>query len=359
MNLNTHLDPELLSAYLDDEVGAAERARVEGHLQACEACRLELESLQWTVNLLRRLPVAPLPRTFYVTEAMIEPERQPSVLERLARQWRPLLGSAAALAALLLLVVLVQPQARQNAQTAADMAQEPAVALRATQVGEGEAADAPAEEAAGESAADTATNVTEAPQEEDRGALPEAPAEAAEEAEEALTEEVLVAPPTTALLEATGAVEAEAAAEEAVVTPTSEQTTMTVDEAESAPEGAAEGNAGIAEEPAAEEEAAEDEPAATEEPVQPAPVPEQTTVPVQSAPALATPQATQVEGMVESAPESTDEEVESPAGAEEEPAPPAPVPQPLFGAHTVAVAVVIILLLLAGVLLLPRGRGRS
>src|SRR2546427_11038541 len=43
---------ELLSAYLDERVGADERARIVTHLDACESCRAHLESLRRTVALL-------------------------------------------------------------------------------------------------------------------------------------------------------------------------------------------------------------------------------------------------------------------------------------------------------------------
>src|SRR3989442_13599357 len=43
---------ELLSAYLDERVGADERARIVAHLDACESCRAHLESLRRTVALL-------------------------------------------------------------------------------------------------------------------------------------------------------------------------------------------------------------------------------------------------------------------------------------------------------------------
>ena len=39
-------DKELLIAYLYDETGGAERARMEAHLQECAACRDELTALR-------------------------------------------------------------------------------------------------------------------------------------------------------------------------------------------------------------------------------------------------------------------------------------------------------------------------
>jgi len=47
--MNEHLN-ELLSAYLDDELSAADRVRAEEHLAACAQCRTELESLRRVVR---------------------------------------------------------------------------------------------------------------------------------------------------------------------------------------------------------------------------------------------------------------------------------------------------------------------
>jgi len=53
-----------LSAYLDGELPPGERARVERHLAACADCRRDLETLQETVALVRRVPLVPVPRSF-------------------------------------------------------------------------------------------------------------------------------------------------------------------------------------------------------------------------------------------------------------------------------------------------------
>ena len=58
------VDLTLLSAYLDGEVTAEERALVEAQLRLSPAWREELDGLRWTVSLLRELPEAPLPRSF-------------------------------------------------------------------------------------------------------------------------------------------------------------------------------------------------------------------------------------------------------------------------------------------------------
>jgi anti-sigma factor RsiW len=55
-----HLDADL-SAFLDGELGPAERARAEAHLSGCLRCQEELRQLQTTAALLGRLP-PPQPR---------------------------------------------------------------------------------------------------------------------------------------------------------------------------------------------------------------------------------------------------------------------------------------------------------
>jgi anti-sigma factor RsiW len=58
------LQRERLSAYLDDELDAAEREPLERHLAQCEECRAALAELRQTRALLRALPAPTLPRSF-------------------------------------------------------------------------------------------------------------------------------------------------------------------------------------------------------------------------------------------------------------------------------------------------------
>ena len=99
----------LLSPYIDGQIGSSERDRVESHLEECQVCRRELESLRSTVNLLNRVVVVSPPRSFALAE--IEANRRPAALTREAPQWRrvPALGAlrvATAVTALLLVFVL-------------------------------------------------------------------------------------------------------------------------------------------------------------------------------------------------------------------------------------------------------------
>ena len=52
---------ELLSEYLDNELGAAKRAEVDAHLAACQACQRELQELRATISLVASLPKATAP----------------------------------------------------------------------------------------------------------------------------------------------------------------------------------------------------------------------------------------------------------------------------------------------------------
>ena len=76
-----HVDVDTLSAYLDHQIAPAERARVEGHLADCIACRDELDGLRRTVTLLQALPRVPVPRAFTLSEAQVgirRPEPRPA-----------------------------------------------------------------------------------------------------------------------------------------------------------------------------------------------------------------------------------------------------------------------------------------
>jgi predicted anti-sigma-YlaC factor YlaD len=99
----------LLSPYIDGQIGSSERDNVESHLEECQICLRELESLRATVNLLHRVAVVSPPRSFALAE--VDAKRRPAALKREAPQWRrvPALGAlrvATAVAALLLVFVL-------------------------------------------------------------------------------------------------------------------------------------------------------------------------------------------------------------------------------------------------------------
>ena len=66
----------MLSPYIDGELSSLEKTRVERHIEKCDACRRELESLRATVGLLRRVSQVAPPRSF--TIAARAPRRHPA-----------------------------------------------------------------------------------------------------------------------------------------------------------------------------------------------------------------------------------------------------------------------------------------
>jgi putative zinc finger protein len=77
-----------LSAYVDDELEPAHKARVAQHVAGCVDCRARVDGLRQTVNLVRALPMESPPRTFTI----------PAQRQRAFRRWAPVgwIGSAAA-----------------------------------------------------------------------------------------------------------------------------------------------------------------------------------------------------------------------------------------------------------------------
>ncbi len=55
---------ERLSAYIDNQLARDEHTRVDSHLADCARCRASLESLRWTVSLLKQAPAPAMPRSF-------------------------------------------------------------------------------------------------------------------------------------------------------------------------------------------------------------------------------------------------------------------------------------------------------
>ncbi len=94
-------DLELLSAYIDDALSVAERVNLERRLAADPRLRAELEELQATTRLLRRLaPVLP-PRSF-----TLDPATAPRPAPAFRFNWFMQLGSGLAGLALVMLATL-------------------------------------------------------------------------------------------------------------------------------------------------------------------------------------------------------------------------------------------------------------
>jgi hypothetical protein len=97
---------ELLSAYLDGQLGARERVRLEAQLATDPALEAELEALQHTVALVRDLPPVPVPRNFILPQAAAA-RPQPARRVRPRRAWAaPFLTAATAVVSLAFVVVL-------------------------------------------------------------------------------------------------------------------------------------------------------------------------------------------------------------------------------------------------------------
>ena len=88
---------ELLSPYIDDELDPAERQRVDSHLESCQSCREEFDSIRKTISLVQSLPV-------------IEPKRSFAISETKKKTWDgrlKVLSAATVLVAVSLLVVFI------------------------------------------------------------------------------------------------------------------------------------------------------------------------------------------------------------------------------------------------------------
>ncbi len=127
---------ENLSAYLDDELSDAERARVEAHLRTCAQCQRELESLRYTMRMVQELPTVRAPRAFTLSDEQAGRVR-PAGWFMLA------LRAMTALSALLLIVVVSADLFWLNAGGAVSQpAQAPGAAIAApTQARAAEAAN--------------------------------------------------------------------------------------------------------------------------------------------------------------------------------------------------------------------------
>lgn len=204
-------DIELLSAYIDGQLGQAERASLEQRLEREPALRRELDELASTVGLLRELAPARPPRSFTLDPQAVTPRRW----------WFPWMqfGSAAVAVALMLVFGFALSGGMRSssstaaAPTMAAAAQAPVAAAEPTAAPAAEAAPAAAALAeatadpAARSAADQA-GVTAAPAAEAPTAAPQPsqpPPSLAAGTAEATPEVALAAAPTQAPAEPSNA----------------------------------------------------------------------------------------------------------------------------------------------------------
>lgn len=107
---------ERLSDYLDGALSPQERAMVEAHLQTSESARASLESLRWTVSLIKQTPAPALPRQFTLPVTPRAPAR--SAPGWMAWSLRGVaVAATAAFVILLVGTLLRQPQNQNTAMT--------------------------------------------------------------------------------------------------------------------------------------------------------------------------------------------------------------------------------------------------
>lgn len=277
---------ELLSAYLDGQLGARERARLEAQLATEPALRAELEALRRTVALVRELPTVPIPRNFILAQTMAARPRPARPLRPRHAWAAPLLTAATAVVSLVFVVVmagdlLLSGVGQVSFAPAAEPlleAEAPQVALAPSPVSETVVVEQVEVEAEVEKALPTPT-AAEMPVEAPREAPPEAPAEeeryAAEPPEDAAptepgmggggpTEEppapAAVAPvagEATTLTPAPAPTPSPPAVEEAAEAPKAPATATAVQARDEAPATSTPGEAGAAAPPVTGEEAPE------------------------------------------------------------------------------------------------------
>ncbi|MHB0878033.1 MAG: anti-sigma factor family protein [Anaerolineae bacterium] len=118
-------ETESLSAYLDGQVSAAERSRIERHLAECRECAAELQQLQRVVSLVRACPPVRPPRSFVLSPEQVAVRAPRPLFVRLSPY-------ATAVAALLLVLVVFADVAvlGPSRLRSANHASAPAEALR-------------------------------------------------------------------------------------------------------------------------------------------------------------------------------------------------------------------------------------
>lgn len=123
---NGHLSPDVLSAYIDDQLSPAERESAARHLAACTACQHELAELRATVRLLHGLPQVRPHRSFTLDPAQTEAVRYPPETSRFGRLL-PVLRVATVVVAVLLVAVVAGDLIDHSGQNGGQQAAAPNV----------------------------------------------------------------------------------------------------------------------------------------------------------------------------------------------------------------------------------------
>jgi putative zinc finger protein len=106
-----HTELEQLSAYIDGELTAAERAGLEAHLPGCDECRASLDALRMTLADLRTLPEeTPSEQDSWALRTAIARARKPS------KRWQRYVVAAGSVAAVAIAFVAFvnRPGSEQN-----------------------------------------------------------------------------------------------------------------------------------------------------------------------------------------------------------------------------------------------------
>lgn len=100
----SHLNDDLLNAWLDSNVTDAEADTIKGHLAGCERCRHELDALRAVKDSLAGLPDVQLPRSFALTPEQAFEDQDPEPASNVIRLLpvTRMLGIAAVIAFLVL-----------------------------------------------------------------------------------------------------------------------------------------------------------------------------------------------------------------------------------------------------------------
>jgi len=92
-----HIDDDLLSAFVDDELAAEEVAHVQSHVVSCVECQARIDEFRTVRDLLRKLPSLTPPREFTLGPRLIV---DPPNVVQMRRWFRTARTAAAALAAI-------------------------------------------------------------------------------------------------------------------------------------------------------------------------------------------------------------------------------------------------------------------